>query len=78
MRKASMIVDWVNRRSVSNSTPLASCEKMKNAARAEDGLAVIYNGPLSGQLYDSHVAASLNLKASEDWKFIHSDDAACA
>ena len=77
MRKTSMIVDWVNRRSVSNSTPL-SCEKMGNAVRAEDGLAIIYNGPTSGQLYESHVAASLNLQFSESWKFIHSDDSECA
>ena len=78
MRKASMIVDWVNRRSVSNSTELKSCEKVRNAARAEDGLAVIYNGPLSGQLYESHVAASLDIQASNEWKFFHSDDAECA
>ena len=73
-----MIVDWVNRRSVSNSTPLASCEKVKAASRAEDGLHVIYNGPASGALYESHVAASLDLNASESWKFLHSEDAECA
>eukprot|EP00353_Schmidingerella_taraikaensis_P011460 CAMPEP_0185569278 /NCGR_PEP_ID=MMETSP0434-20130131/1951_1 /TAXON_ID=626734 ORGANISM="Favella taraikaensis, Strain Fe Narragansett Bay" /NCGR_SAMPLE_ID=MMETSP0434 /ASSEMBLY_ACC=CAM_ASM_000379 /LENGTH=190 /DNA_ID=CAMNT_0028184017 /DNA_START=94 /DNA_END=666 /DNA_ORIENTATION=- len=73
-----MIVDWVNRNSVSNTSLIEDCEQMLLNARSEDVLTVAYFGELEGPTYEAHIEASLNWDLDPFWKFVHMDDPSCA
>ena len=77
-RTKDMIVNWMNKFTVSNSKEIGDCEKMKKEARTDHSLTAAYFGPYRGDLYSAHVQTSINWSLMEDWKFVHLDDPMCA
>ena len=68
-RKASLIIEWVNKKSVSNSELVKSCDALKNDNANDHGLISVYTGAPEGDLYDVHIALSLNWQMSSKWTF---------